>query len=67
MLAKAAAVAFGLALVFDLADAALGTLVTAGTLVTVGLLLTALHLAGVGTGARVGSGGRSWNWRRIRR
>lgn len=67
MLAIAAAVAFGLALILDLADASLGEAITGGTLVIVGLLLIALHLAGFGTGARVASGGRSWNWRRIRR
>jgi hypothetical protein len=64
MLAIAAAVAFGLALILDLGDATLGEDITDGTLVTVGLLLIALHLAGFGTGARVGTGGRSWNWRR---
>ncbi|ANZ42991.1 hypothetical protein BBK82_24260 [Lentzea guizhouensis] len=58
MLAIAAAVAFGLALLFDLADISLGEAVTLNTLVTLGLLLLALHLAGVGTGTR------SWNWRR---
>ncbi|WP_459546101.1 hypothetical protein [Nocardia sp. X0981] len=67
MLAVAAAVAFGLALVFDLADATLGDAITGGTLVIVGLLLISLHLAGFGTGARVGAGGRSWKWRRVRR
>ncbi|WP_067463223.1 hypothetical protein [Nocardia amamiensis] len=64
MLAIAAAVAFGLALILDLADATLGESITDGTLITVGLLLIALHFAGFGTGARVGTGGRSWNWRR---
>ena len=58
MLAIIAAVAFGLALLFDLADVSLGSAITTGTLVTLGLLLIALHLAGVGTGTR------SWNWRR---
>ncbi|MFI6866502.1 hypothetical protein [Nocardia sp. NPDC050406] len=68
MLAIAAAVSFGLALLFDLTDASLGTAVSTGTLVTLGLLLLALHLAGIGT-ARSGAvgGGRSWNWRRARR
>lgn len=61
MLAIIAAVAFGLALLFDLADVALGSAITSGTLVTLGLLLIALHLAGVGTGSR------SWSWRRARR
>ncbi|MCX0274863.1 hypothetical protein NLM24_30040 [Nocardia zapadnayensis] len=67
MLAIAAAVAFGLAILFDLTDASLGDSITGGTLVTVGLLLIALHLAGFGTGARAGAGGRSWSWRRARR
>ncbi|WP_039824969.1 hypothetical protein [Nocardia testacea] len=67
MLAIAAAVAFGLALLFDLTDADLGESITGGTFVTLGLLLIALHLAGFGTGARAGTGGRSWNWRRVRR
>lgn len=52
MMAIAAAVAFGLALLLDLTDATLGDTITAGTLVTLGLLLVALHLAGVGTGTR---------------
>ncbi|GLZ29432.1 hypothetical protein Lesp02_16220 [Lentzea sp. NBRC 105346] len=60
MLAIIAAVAFGLALILDLADAALGT-IGGGTLVTLGLLLLALHLAGVGATSR------SWSWRRARR
>ncbi|WP_174188445.1 hypothetical protein [Nocardia barduliensis] len=64
MLAIAAAVAFGLALILDLGDTTLGASITEHTLVTLGLLLLALHLAGFGTGARVGNGGRSWNWRR---
>lgn len=61
MLAIIAAVAFGLALVLDLADVSLGEVITLNTLVTLGLLLLALHMAGVGTGTR------SWNWRRARR
>lgn len=52
MMAIAAAVAFGLALLLDLTDATLGDTITAGTLVTLGLLLVALHLGGVGTGTR---------------
>ncbi|WP_378730085.1 hypothetical protein [Nocardia brasiliensis] len=59
MMAIAAAVAFGLALLFDLINASLGDNITEGTLVTLGLLFVALHLAGVGTN-------RSWNWRRRR-
>ena len=45
----------------NLADVSLGSAITTGTLVTLGLLLLALHLAGVGTGSR------SWSWRRARR
>ncbi|WP_063058687.1 hypothetical protein [Nocardia sienata] len=67
MLAIAAAVAFGLALLFDLTDASLGDSITGGTLVTLGLLLIALHLAGFGTASRAGATGRSWSWRRVRR
>ncbi|MFD6156953.1 hypothetical protein ACFWF7_04385 [Nocardia sp. NPDC060256] len=58
MLAIAAAVSFALALLFDLTKTTLGDSVTAGTLTTLGLLLVALHLAGVGTGSR------SFNFRR---
>jgi hypothetical protein len=61
MLAIIAAVSFGLALILDLAKAALGDVITVNTLVVLGLLLLALHLAGVGTGTR------SWSWRRARR
>ncbi|MEU7143525.1 hypothetical protein ABZ942_29060 [Nocardia sp. NPDC046473] len=61
MLAIAAAVSFALALLFDLTKSTLGDTVTAGTLTTLGLLLIALHLAGVGTGSR------SFNFRRTRR
>jgi hypothetical protein len=60
MLAIIAAVSFGLALILDLAKAALGV-ITVNTLVVLGLLLLALHLAGVGTGTR------SFGWRRARR
>ncbi|QLY34646.1 hypothetical protein H0264_24680 [Nocardia huaxiensis] len=55
MLAMAAAVSFGVALLFNLFDASLGE-ITEATLVVLGLLLVALHLAGVGAG-------RSWNAR----
>jgi len=62
MLAIIAAVAFGLALILDLAKVALGDVITVNTLVVLGLLLLALHLAGVGTGTR------SFGWgRRARR
>ena len=56
MLAIGAAIIFGLALLFDLAEVNLGDAFTNATLVTLGLLLLALHLAGVGTAARA----RSW-------
>jgi hypothetical protein len=52
MLAIVAAVIFGLALLLDLADASIGSVITGGTLITAGLLCVALHLAGVGVGAR---------------
>jgi hypothetical protein len=61
MMAIIAAVAFGLALILDLAKVALGDVITVNTLVVLGLLLLALHLAGIGSGTR------SWNWRRARR
>ena len=48
MLAIIAAIVFGLSLIFDWADVALGDIITSGTLVTIGLLLLALHVAGVG-------------------
>ena len=52
MLAIVAAIIFGLALLLDLANADIGTVITGGTLLTAGLLCLALHLAGVGAGAR---------------
>ncbi|SES24688.1 MULTISPECIES: hypothetical protein [Lentzea] len=61
MLAIIAAVSFGLALILDLAKAGLGDVITVNTLVVLGLLLLALHLAGVGSGTR------SFSWRRARR
>jgi hypothetical protein len=48
MLALAAAVVFGFALILDWADANLGDAFTPQTLLFLGLLLMALHLAGVG-------------------
>ncbi len=59
MFAIIAAILFGLALIFDLANTNLGSSVSAGTLVTAGLLCVALHLAGIGAAWR----GR---WRRRR-
>lgn len=61
MMAIIAAVAFGLALILDLAKANLGEVITVNTLVVLGLLLLALHLAGIGSTTR------SWSWRRARR
>lgn len=58
MFAIIGAVLFALALIFDLAKAGLGDVITTGTLVDAGLLCLALHLAGVATNTR------SWNWRR---
>jgi hypothetical protein len=63
MLAVIGAVLFALALILDLAGATLGSTITSGTIVTAGLLCVALHLAGVGTRVRNGSGG-GWRLRR---
>lgn len=49
MLAIAAAVIFGLALLLDFADASLGDAFTPTTLLIAGLFCLALHMAGVGT------------------
>jgi hypothetical protein len=48
MLALAAAVVFGLALILDWAEADLGDAFTTTTLMVLGLLLLSLHLAGIG-------------------
>jgi hypothetical protein len=48
MLAIAAAVVFGLALILDWAEADLGDAFTSMTLLLLGMLLLALHLAGIG-------------------
>jgi hypothetical protein len=60
MLAIAAAVIFGLALLLDFANAHLGDAFTSTTLMIAGLFCLALHLAGVGTTVR----GRSYSRRR---
>ena len=52
MLAILAAVIFGLALLFDLADVKVGDAFDAQTLLFAGLLCVALHLAGVGAATR---------------
>jgi len=64
MLAIVAAILFGIALLLDLANEGLGDGIDAGTFVTAGLLCLALHLAGVLSGWRGGSGNY---WRRRRR
>lgn len=68
MLAIAAAVVFGIALLIDLLDTNFGApaLFNFYTLTLIGLLLLALYLGGVGSGPRAsgGSGGRSWRGRR---
>jgi hypothetical protein len=61
MFAIVGAILFAIALIIDLAKADVG--IAGGTFVTAGLLCVALHLAGVGVGARVGSGKR-WSLRR---
>ncbi|MEV0645337.1 hypothetical protein AB0I28_08735 [Phytomonospora sp. NPDC050363] len=65
MMAVVAAILFGLALIFRLADFSL-EIFTASLLTTAGLLFAALHLAGVGSAVRRGGGGggRSWRGRR---
>ncbi|MDP9844470.1 hypothetical protein [Streptosporangium lutulentum] len=50
MFALVAALLFVLALIFDIAGVAVGTVVTAATLSIAGLLCIALHLMGVGAG-----------------
>lgn len=67
MLAIAAAVVFGFALLLDLLNTNLGApdLFNWNTLVLIGLLLLSLYLAGVGSGPRTSGGtGRSWRGRR---
>jgi hypothetical protein len=52
MTAIIAAILFGLALLFQLANFSI-SIITATVLVTAGLLCVALHLAGVGNSVRV--------------
>lgn len=68
MLAIAAAIVFGFALLLDLFNTTLGArdLFNWNTLVLIGLLLLALYLAGVGRGPR-GAGGGGGRWYRGRR
>lgn len=68
MLAIAAAVVFGFALLLDLLNSNLGApdLFNWQTLTLIGLLLLSLYLAGVGRGPRGGGGGgggggRGWS------
>jgi len=58
MLALAAAVVFGLALILDWAEADLGDAFTTTTLMVLGLLLLSLHLAGIGATSRPWIGAR---------
>jgi hypothetical protein len=69
MLAIAAAIVFGFALLLDLLNANLGApdLFNWTTLTLIGLLLLALYLAGVGTGPRTTSGTSRGRWYRGRR
>ena len=60
MFAILAAVLFAIALLLDLTKANLGSVITANFLVTAGLLCVALHLAGVLTAWRTGTGRMSW-------
>jgi hypothetical protein len=67
MLAIAAAIVFGFALLLDLFDTDLGAkdLFNWQTLVLLGLTLLALYFAGVGSGPRAGTGsGRRFYGRR---
>jgi len=61
MLAIAAAIVFGFALLLDFFNTDLGAhdLFNFNTLVLIGLLLLSLYLAGVGSGPRTGSGSSS--------
>ena len=65
MLAIAAAVVFGFALLIDLFDTDLGApdLFNVHTLLMLGLLLLALYLGGVGSGPRTGGGRGYWGRR----
>ncbi len=49
MFAIVAAIIFGLALLFDLADVSMGDALNQSTLLMAGLFCVALHLAGVGS------------------
>ena len=68
MLAIAAAVVFGIALLLDLLDTNLGApdLFNAHTMMLIGFLLLSLYLAGIGTGRGAGGGGGG-RWYRGRR
>ncbi|MFE9690946.1 hypothetical protein [Micromonospora sp. NPDC005806] len=66
MLAILAAIVFGLALLLDFLNTNLGApdLFNYQTLSLIGFLLLSLYLAGVGSGARGGGGGRWYRGRR---
>ena len=65
MLAIAAAVVFGIYLLLDLLDVGSTDLFNFYTFAALGLLLLSLHLAGIGTGLRAGTGaGRRFYGRR---
>lgn len=49
MFAIIAAILFGLALLLQLLEESMGTVITASTLTTAGLVFVALHLGGVGS------------------
>jgi hypothetical protein len=59
MLATIAAVLFGLALILQLINESIGTVITPTTLITAGLLFVALHLGGFSAWR-----GRGWRGRR---
>ena len=62
MLAIAAAVVFGIALLLDLLGTNLGApaLFNVHTMMLIGFLLLSLYLAGIGTGRGAGGGGGRW-------
>jgi hypothetical protein len=57
MFAIIGAVLFALALILELAGASISDTITSQTIITAGLLCVALHLAGLGTRVRNGTGG----------
>ncbi len=59
MFATIAAVLFGLALILQLINETIGSVITPATLTTAGLLFVALHLGGFAAAVRSG-GPRRW-------